>query len=53
MSAAPECPTCGSDDTYTPRELICPFCGCDKCTRCDMGDDVLCMGCENDEEDSP
>lgn len=54
MSSDPECPVCGNDDTYTPRERICPFCGGDKCTQCDMGDDVPCMACQDDDiEDAP
>ena len=43
-----ECPTCGFDTEYL--ELIeCPHCGGQKCPSCDMGDDVGCMNCENEE----
>lgn len=28
----------------------CPFCATDKCNRCDMGDDVECANCIEEEE---
>lgn len=51
------CPTCGAtagdrkrnrpDD---PQGLSdCPQCGAEKCSMCDMGDDVECMSCEDGE----
>lgn len=50
MPKQPECPACGSD-TYEGDLMDCPFCDEQKCEDCDMGDDVRCAGCENEEED--
>jgi len=53
-----ECRTCGGDeseftqdpDANEPFKIItCPMCGGDKCNMCDMGDDVGCINCENEE----
>lgn len=52
-----ECPACGATardrKTNKPTEpqglSICPHCNSEKCCMCDMGDDVSCMSCENDE----
>ena len=53
------CRGCGS--TYEDRQRNhpnetylglseCPHCGTDKCVMCDMGDDVECGSCEQNEE---
>jgi hypothetical protein len=55
-----ECTTCGSSladrvryakgDASIPLNFKdCPHCGSPKCCMCDMGDDVSCMNCEDDE----
>lgn len=57
-----QCPGCGSDladreryrqqngDESIPLDLTtCPHCGSKKCCMCDMGDDVECVSCNNDE----
>lgn len=52
-----ECSTCGGksgdrkhNKPDEPQGLSkCPHCNADKCCMCDMGDDVPCMSCENDE----
>jgi transcription elongation factor Elf1 len=42
-----ECPSCGNE---TPQQLkACPQCGSLKCENCDMGDDVECPSCPDDE----
>lgn len=47
-----ECPTCGMDaeNSMDPETWkltkICSHCGSQKCSSCDMGDDVECPGCE-------
>ena len=57
-----ECPGCGS--TPSDREVYasknseptntalksCRHCGTDKCCMCDMGDDVECVSCTNEED---
>ena len=61
-----ECPGCGSSFTdrverskrsvkeygeTLPTELTnCPHCGSLKCCMCDMGDDVECISCGNDDD---
>jgi len=45
----PECPSCGS--THYQWDLKeCPHCYALKCDICDMGDDVGCATCENEED---
>ncbi len=42
------CPTCGSSN---PKELKkCSFCDALKCDRCDVGDDVRCFLCEDEDD---
>lgn len=41
----PECPACGNDE-YEGELRECPRCGSQKCSFCDMGDDVECPACE-------
>lgn len=49
-----ECPGCGatsadrkSNKPNEPQGLSeCPHCGTEKCTMCDMGDDVECGNCD-------
>lgn len=45
----PECSGCGADD-YDGDLRFCPYCESEKCSRCDMGDDVACVTCEGEEE---
>ena len=53
-----ECPGCGSsfldrerraaqypDDKLPTGLSTCPHCGSQKCSMCDMGDDVECISC--------
>ncbi len=54
-----ECDTCGTDELdylkdfgndADPFEVtVCPFCQSDKCNRCNAGEDVPCMNCEDEE----
>ena len=57
-----ECPGCGSsladredyrkrnkNDTIPTDLQRCPYCGSDKCAMCNMGDDVNCPSCPDDE----
>jgi len=52
-----ECPSCGADygdrkrnKPDDPQGLEeCPHCGNLKCCMCDMGDDVECPSCDEDE----
>ena len=44
----PQCPACGSLD-YLGELRECPHCGGMKCDQCDMGDDVGCVVCDNNE----
>ncbi len=59
-----ECKGCGSTqedrkrfldksgDAYTEADLevrLCPHCDGDKCDICDMGDDVGCLACEDED----
>jgi hypothetical protein len=46
----PECNACGSSD-YDGDLRECPHCGSTKCSRCDMGDDVECAACPDEETD--
>ncbi len=58
-----ECPGCGStlanrearakrdkDDAIPTSLTECPYCGTLKCCMCDMGDDVECISCNQDED---
>lgn len=47
-----ECEACGSDlcQEY-PATKQCPFCDRMKCERCDMGQDVPCIACEDGSDD--
>lgn len=40
-----ECPSCGNECLKSERSL-CPHCEEEKCSQCDMGDDVACVNCE-------
>lgn len=64
-AATTECPGCGSsladreerarqspEDNLPTGLLDCPHCGAKKCAMCDMGDDVECVSC-GDEDDQP
>lgn len=42
------CPACGSTD-FEGALIECPHCEGFKCSFCDMGDDVSCVGCDNEE----
>lgn len=44
----PECPACGYTD-YEGELRQCPHCEGQKCSCCDMGDDVGCPACDNEE----
>lgn len=47
----PECPGCGSTD-YDGELFECPYCGIEKCSCCDMGNNVGCLACgDNDYEE--
>jgi hypothetical protein len=59
-----DCPGCGSSlgdrqrkaqqfpGEDIPTGLIdCPHCGTKKCCLCDMGDDVQCISCEQEEDE--
>lgn len=41
------CNGCGNENPEYVKE--CPYCGSDKCNRCDMGDDVECGNCPEEE----
>ncbi len=49
------CPSCGSSkETNGPEWELrndCPQCGSQKCSACDMGDDVECLCCTEEEEE--
>lgn len=53
-----ECPGCGATSAdrkhnkpNEPQGLSeCPHCGTEKCTMCDMGDDVECGNCDLGDE---
>lgn len=56
MSTKPtKCPTCGADPSANGKGWAltnhCPWCDAQKCTACDMGDDVRCVSCEGEEDD--
>lgn len=44
----PECNACGAND-YDGELRECPHCGSTKCSRCDMGDDVECPACPEED----
>lgn len=44
----PECPACGNT-SYEGALLQCPHCDGLKCSCCDMGDDVGCPACDNED----
>jgi len=52
-----ECPGCGAaaidrakNKPTEPQDLVnCPHCGTEKCCMCDMGDDVECASCGQEE----
>lgn len=44
----PACPSCGNTE-YEGELTPCPFCDSEKCSRCDMGDDVACVMCEGED----
>ena len=49
------CPQCGHElgalfDDEPVEVKTCPRCGRDKCSACDMGNDVHCMACEHEDE---
>ena len=44
----PAFPSCGNTE-YEGELIPCPFCESEKCSRCDMGDDVSCVMCEGDD----
>ncbi|TDX11930.1 hypothetical protein EDF88_4528 [Buttiauxella sp. BIGb0552] len=42
-----ECNGCGNE---APDELYeCPHCGAEKCNMCDMGDNVACNNCPEED----
>lgn len=49
MNTKPECDSCGGTD-YEGELKTCPYCEGTKCSQCDMGDDVECGMCPNDED---
>lgn len=49
MNEKPECQGCGYTE-YEGKLKECPFCGGQKCSACDIGDDVECMQCENEDD---
>lgn len=65
MSQPDSCPGCGSsladregyrarnhDDTIPTDLKDCPHCGAKKCCMCDGGDDVGCLSCDGDNDNS-
>jgi hypothetical protein len=52
-----ECPGCGAtaedrkdNKPNEPQGLAtCPSCGAEKCCMCDMGDDVECVSCPEED----
>ena len=52
-----ECPSCGATDVDRKRNKPdepqglseCPQCGAEKCCMCDMGDDVECGNCPDED----
>lgn len=44
----PACQSCGNTE-YEGELTSCPYCDSDKCSRCDMGDDVACVMCEGED----
>lgn len=44
----PECPACGRDD-YEGELMECHHCGGQKCSWCDMGTNVGCVVCDNED----
>ena len=52
-----ECPSCGAtardrkqNKPCEPQGLdTCPHCSAEKCCMCDMGDDVECISCGDEE----
>ena len=50
-----KCPTCGATDehsNYWHMTTKCLYCGSEKCSMCDLGDDVECVNCpEGDLDD--
>jgi hypothetical protein len=49
MDSKGNCETCGARITdANPETDICPYCDSMKCERCDMGNDVRCIACEEE-----
>jgi len=47
----PECCGCGTEDVDVGDLRECPLCGAEKCPACDMGNDVECSACPDDEDE--